>query len=88
MHTTDVPRSIRLPIDVDERLTQLAHFTGRSRSYYLRELVTTGIDDLERAYDIAARAEQIRTGQRETLTLDTVLADLDITSDELRDGSE
>lgn len=88
MHTTDVPRSIRLPIDVDERLTQLAHSTGRSKSYYLRELVTTGIDDLEHAYDIAARAEQIRTGQRQTITLDTVLTDLDITLDELSDGSE
>jgi len=79
----EVPRSLRLPADVDERLSRLAVATGRSKSYYLRELVTAGIDDLEYAYGLVTRAEAIRAGQRETRPLDDLMAELDITREEL-----
>jgi len=74
----EVPRSIRLPKDVDERLSRLATATGRSKSYYLGELVTAGIDDLEYAYGLAARAEAIRAGQRETRPLEYLMSEMDI----------
>src|SRR5699024_9929153 len=80
---SEVPRSLRLPTDVDERLTRLAAATGRSKSYYLRELVTAGIDDLEYAYGIAARAEAIRDGSRETRALDDLMSEMEISRDEL-----
>jgi len=80
---SEVPRSLRLPVEIDERLSRLAAATGRSKSYYLRELVTAGIDDLEYAYGLITRAEAIRAGQRETRPLDDLLSELDITREQL-----
>lgn len=80
----DVPRSLRLPVEVDERLSRLAAATGRSKSYYLRELVTAGIDDLEYAYGLVTRAEAIRAGRRETRPLDELMSEMDITREELQ----
>ncbi|HEU0256719.1 MAG TPA: ribbon-helix-helix protein, CopG family [Microbacteriaceae bacterium] len=79
----EVPRSLRLPVEVDERLSRLAAATGRSKSYYLRELVTTGIDDLEYAYGLAERAEAIRAGRRTTRPLDDLLSEMSISRDDL-----
>ncbi len=83
MTVSEVPRSLRLPVEIDERLSRLAAATGRSKSYYLRELVTAGIDDLEYAYGLITRAEAIRAGQRETRPLDDLLSELDITREQL-----
>lgn len=83
MTVSEVPRSLRLPADVDDRLSRLAAATGRSKSYYLRELVTAGIDDLEYAYGIAARAEAIRDGSRETRPLDDLMSEMDVSREEL-----
>ena len=83
MTVSDVPRSLRLPVEVDERLSRLAAATGRSKSYYLRELVTSGIDDLEYAYGLISRAEAIRAGQRETRPLADLMSELDVTREEI-----
>ncbi|MDN5895988.1 MAG: ribbon-helix-helix protein, CopG family [Nocardioides sp.] len=83
MTVNEVPRSVRLPADVDERLSRLAAATGRSKSYYLRELVTAGIDDLEYAYGITARAEAIRGGSRETRPLDELMSEMGVSREEL-----
>ncbi len=83
MTVSEVPRSLRLPVEIDDRLAQLAAATGRSKSYYLRELVTAGIDDLEYAYGLVTRAEAIRAGQRETRPLDELMSELDITREQL-----
>lgn len=83
MPVSEVPRSLRLPVEVDERLSRLAAATGRSKSYYLRELVTEGIDDLEYAYGLTARAEAIRAEQRETRPLDELMSEMDISREEL-----
>lgn len=88
MAVTEVPRSIRLPVDVDERLSTLAAATGRSKSFYLRELVTTGLDRLEHTYGLAARAEAIRAGRRRTRPIDEVMAELGVTREELEDLSD
>lgn len=83
MTVKEVPRSLRLPVEVDERLSRLAAATGRSKSYYLRELVTAGIDDLEYAYGLISHAEAIRAGQRETRPLDDLMSEMDISREEL-----
>ncbi len=83
MTVSEVPRSLRLPVEIDERLSRLVAATGRSKSYYLRELVTAGIDDLEYAYGLVTRAEAIRAGQRETRPLDDLMSELEITREQL-----
>jgi RHH-type rel operon transcriptional repressor/antitoxin RelB len=39
--------SIRLAPEIEQRLDQLVAQTGRAKSYYLRELIEDGLDDLE-----------------------------------------
>ena len=44
-----IPTSVRLSPEMETRLDRLAKGTGRTRAYYLRELIEQGIDDLEDA---------------------------------------
>ncbi|MFN5349822.1 MAG: CopG family transcriptional regulator [Polaromonas sp.] len=58
--------SIRLEPAVEQRLDRLAQMTGRTKAYYLRELVTDGLDDLEDYYNAAATMERVRKGNEAT----------------------
>ncbi len=50
--------AIRLPKDIEDRLEALAHKTGRSKSYYVREAILEHLDDLEDYYLAVARLEE------------------------------
>ena len=54
--------SIRLEPAIEQRLDRLAQMTGRTKAYYLRELATDGLDDLEDYYQAAASMERVRKG--------------------------
>jgi RHH-type transcriptional regulator, rel operon repressor / antitoxin RelB len=71
-----VATSVRLATDVEERLDRLAARTGRTKAYYLRELIVTGLDRVEWEYDVLARASEVRRGEVQTVTLDEVARDL------------
>jgi len=75
--------SVRLDPAVEARLEQLAQVTGRSKAYYLRELIEGGIDDLEDAYLGAAVLERIRSGKEQTHTIDDVVAELGLDPSDL-----
>jgi RHH-type rel operon transcriptional repressor/antitoxin RelB len=68
--------SIRLDPATEKRLDQLAARTGRTKAYYLRELVTKGLDDLEDYYLAAATVERVRKGEERTYTSEQLRADL------------
>ena len=68
--------SIRLEPAIEQRLDRLAQMTGRTKAYYLRELVTEGLDDLEDYYHAAATMERVRKGEERVLTLEEVERDL------------
>jgi RHH-type rel operon transcriptional repressor/antitoxin RelB len=55
--------SIRLDPEIERRLDYLAAQTGRAKSYYLRELIEGGLDDLEDFYLADATMERVRKGQ-------------------------
>ncbi len=59
--------SIRLTPEIERRLNQLAAQTGRAKSYYLRELIEGGLDDLEDYYLADAAMERIRKGQEQVI---------------------
>ena len=50
--------SIRLRPDIERRLSDLARRTGRSKSYYARELIEHNIEELEDRYLAEARLEK------------------------------
>ena len=52
--------SIRLNPDIDRRLSELARRTGRTKSYYVRELIESNMEDLEDRYLAEARLERRR----------------------------
>ena len=55
--------SIRLDPITEQRLGNLAAKTGRTKAFYLRELVTNGLEDLEDYYLAAATMERVRKGE-------------------------
>ena len=55
-----MPTSVRLDPALEARLDSLARITGRSKAFYLRELIEQGLDDLEDAYLGAAALEAHR----------------------------
>jgi len=55
--------SIRLPQDIEKRLDFLSTQTGRTKAFYLRELIEQGIQDLEDYYLAADVLERVRKGQ-------------------------
>ena len=50
--------SIRLNPDIERRLSELAKRTGRTKTYYARELIEVNIEDLEDRYLAEARLEK------------------------------
>lgn len=68
--------SIRLDPAIEKRLDHLAAQTGRTKAYYLRELVTNGLEDLEGYYLAAATMERVRKGEERVYTLEEVERDL------------
>jgi RHH-type rel operon transcriptional repressor/antitoxin RelB len=71
-----MPTSVRLDPATEARLEHLAAATGRSKAFYLRELIEAGIDDLEDAYLGAAALEAHRRSGEATIPLDQVMRNL------------
>jgi RHH-type rel operon transcriptional repressor/antitoxin RelB len=59
--------SLRLDPEIEQRLDHLAAQTGRAKSYYLRELIEGGLDDLEDFYLADATIERVRKGEESVL---------------------
>ena len=56
--------AIRLPAEIEKRLTTLAKRTGRTKTYYATEAILQYMDDLEDTYLAVERLE--KAGQRWT----------------------
>jgi RHH-type rel operon transcriptional repressor/antitoxin RelB len=68
--------AIRLPAEVENRLTALAQITGRTKTFYVREAILEHLDDLEDLYLAEQRLVDVRAGHSRTYTLDEVERDL------------
>ena len=68
--------SIRLDTAVEQRLDHLAAKTGRTKAYYLRELIANGLADLEDFYLAAATVERVRKGEEKVYSAQQVRKDL------------
>lgn len=64
--------AIRLPEDIEARLTALAAETGRTKTTLAREAIVEYLDDLEDFYLAEARARR----NRKTISLSEVEAEL------------
>jgi RHH-type rel operon transcriptional repressor/antitoxin RelB len=68
--------TIKLDPEIDARLEQLAKATGRTKEFYLKELIQQGMEELEDAYLGALEADRVRRGESSTRPLDAVMQDL------------
>ncbi len=60
--------AIRLPENIEKRLTNLAKATGRTKSFYARKAILDALDDMEDMYLAEKTLEQIRGGKEDVLT--------------------
>ena len=65
--------SIRLPDDVSVRLQDLAHRTGRSKTFYMVEAIREHLDDLEDVYLAEQRLIDHRAGKSQAVPLEEVM---------------
>lgn len=67
--------ALRLPVDVEMRLSKLAKKTGRTKTFYAIEAIVEKIDDLEDIYLADQRLSDLRAGRSSTVPLDQLLRD-------------
>lgn len=60
--------SVRLPPHTEARLDALARQTGRTKSFYLQEMIERGLDDMEDYYLAAEAVARVRKGEEEVLS--------------------
>lgn len=69
-------RSIRIPLSIDARLDALARKTGRTKTYYIQEMIRTSLADLEDYYLADAVSERVRARTERVYPLEEVERDL------------
>ena len=71
-----MPTSIRLSPEAEKRLQFLASQTGRTKTFYLRQIIEHGLDDLEDYYLAADVLERVRKGEEKIHSSGQVRRDL------------
>ncbi|GAB2945032.1 type II toxin-antitoxin system RelB family antitoxin [Aquaspirillum soli] len=71
-----MPTSIRLAPETEQRLNYLASHTGRTKAYYLREMIEQGLEQIEDYYLAADVLERVRNGQEQVHSAADVRRDL------------
>jgi RHH-type rel operon transcriptional repressor/antitoxin RelB len=71
-----MPTSVRLPVDAEKRLNDLAKATGRTKAFYIREAILSQIDRLEDVYLAERTLERIRKGEEAVYSINEVKKDL------------
>ena len=67
--------AIRLPTEIEERLDRLAKATGRTKTFYAREVILEHLEDL---YLAEHRLIDNQAGPSRTYTLEEVERELDL----------
>lgn len=72
--------SIRLDPAVEQRLDFLATQTGRTKAYYLREIIENGLEKMEDYYLAAEVLQRVRKGDEAVMSTAEVRKDLGLDS--------
>lgn len=68
--------SIRLSPELGSRLDQLAAKTGRTKAFYLRQIIESGISEMEDYYLAADTLARVRKGREKVHSAASVRNDL------------
>lgn len=70
--------SVRLSQPVERRLDLLAKKTGRTKAYYIREIISHHLDEMEDYYLAASVIDRIRQGKEAILSSEEAKKELDL----------
>jgi RHH-type rel operon transcriptional repressor/antitoxin RelB len=68
--------ALRLPEEIERRLSALAKRTGRTKSFYAREAILEHLDNLEAEFLSDQVLKRVQEGQEKTWTLDELEREL------------
>jgi len=72
--------TIDLDRDTDERLTELAARTGKTKADHAAEILKYGIEDVEDYYKASEVLARIERGEEKVYSLEEVMRDLGVDS--------
>ncbi len=64
-----MPISVRLPNDMEQRLSELATQTGRKKSFYIKEALMNYLEDLEDIYYAEKTLADIKAGRERVISM-------------------
>lgn len=67
-----MPTSIRLSPEIEECLNCLVKETGRTKAFYLREIIEQGITDIEDYYKASKVLERVRSGKEKVCSSEEI----------------
>jgi len=70
--------TIRLPRAIEKRLEKLSRRTGRTKSFYVREVILQHIEDLEDTYLAERDLKRIRDGKERSIPIKYLLRRHDV----------
>ncbi len=65
--------ALRLPPEIEARLSELAKRTGRTKSFYAREAILNHLDELEDLYLAESRLKDLREGRSGSIPLNDLI---------------
>jgi len=69
--------AVRIPKELEQRLTELARSTHRSKSFYVREAIAAYLEDFEDTVEAESVLERIRSGQEQVVSAEEFWRDLE-----------
>ncbi|MCR5815176.1 MAG: DUF6290 family protein [Desulfovibrio sp.] len=72
--------TLRLPADIENRLTYLAQATGRNKSFYAKEAILTHLENLEDNYPAEKDYKQFKSSNENSLPLEEVMKEYGLES--------
>lgn len=70
--------AIRLPIDIENRLTELAKKTGRTKTFYAKQAILNYLEDMEDYYLAEKIMTKVKKGEEKLYSLEEVERELDL----------
>ncbi|MDE0104431.1 MAG: CopG family transcriptional regulator [Bryobacterales bacterium] len=76
--TGNIANSIRLDPETEQRINSLASQTGRTKAFYMRQMVESQLGEVEEYYLAADALERVRQGKERVYCSAEVREDLEL----------
>lgn len=70
--------AVRLPAEMESRLSTLAQETGKTKTFYIREAIAHYLEDLEDLYTADQRYRGLQAGKSRRISLEEMEKELEL----------